>query len=536
MVEEAEQLPAAEANTRLFISYSRKDMNFVDGLEAALRARGFEPLVDRTEISAFEPWWERVEALIAGADTIVFVLSPDAVASTVALKEIEYAASLHKRFAPIVCRPVEDANIPQELRRLNFVYFDDPNRFKASVDALATAVGIDIGWVRRHTEFGESARRWVAAKRPSGFLLRSPLLEEAEHWIKYRPHGAPAPSPATETFVAESRKAVSESLKAEAIAKTWRRRAQAAIYVLLIGIIVGLVAWINQEHIREQWNWYAVMRPYMLKNIRPYVLQADAERRLMPGESFRECLEGCPEMIVVPAGVFTMGASAAEYAGADAVLVARSLYSNAEPQHGVQIVRPFAVSKFVITFANWDACVSVGGCAHITDNGMGRDSKPLVNVTWNEAEQYVSWLSKLTGRDYRLLSEAEWEYAARAGATTSFYWGKDVGSGNANCIGCGSKWDGRETSPVGSFAANRFGLFDMAGNIWQWTQDCYQDNYIQAPIDGTARRDGDCSFRVLRGGSWSHPPDTLRLFFRDKNSRDKRSDRVGFRIGRTLAP
>src|SRR5258708_1577654 len=149
-----------EPKARVFISYSRKDMAFADRLEAAIRARGFEPLIDRSEIYAFEDWWKRIEALISRADTVVFVLSPDAANSDVALKEVAHAASLNKRFAPIVCRRVEDSAVPEALRRLNFIFFDDPAGFEANADALAEALQTDIGWIRQHTEFGEAARRW----------------------------------------------------------------------------------------------------------------------------------------------------------------------------------------------------------------------------------------------------------------------------------------------------------------------------------------------------------------------------------------
>ena len=158
MASDAQPVPEiAEPKARIFISYSRKDMAFADRLEAALKARGFEPLIDRTEIYAFEDWWKRIEGLIGRADTVVFVLSPDAVASEVALKEVAHAASLNKRFAPIVCRRTDDGAVPEALRRLNFVFFDDPSRFEASADQLAGALNTDIGWVRQHTEYGEEA-------------------------------------------------------------------------------------------------------------------------------------------------------------------------------------------------------------------------------------------------------------------------------------------------------------------------------------------------------------------------------------------
>ena len=211
-------------------------------------------------------------------------------------------------------------------------------------------------------------------------------------------------------------------------------------------------------------------------------------------------------------------------------------YTNEGPQHKVTIARPFAVSKFDVTFADWDACVSVGGCPQVSDSGYGRGTKPVINVSWDDAQQYVAWFSKMTGQPYRLLTEAEWEYAARAGTTTAYYWGDEIGKGNANCNGCGSQWDNRQTSPVGSFKPNAFGLYDMAGNVWQWVQDCYHDNYNGAPTDGSAWTSGDCSRRVVRGGSWDDDPQDLRAASRDRGSSGGRDDVLGFRVGRTLTP
>ena len=129
------------------------------------------------------------------------------------------------------------------------------------------------------------------------------------------------------------------------------------------------------------------------------------------------------------------------------------------------------MSKYDVTFADWDACVFLGPCPKAADAGFGRDTRPVISVGWNDAQTYVAWLSKMTGQPYRLLTESEWEYAARADSTTAYPWGAEIGKGNANCNGCGSKWDNLQTSPVGSFAANQFGLYDMAGNVWQWVQD-----------------------------------------------------------------
>jgi formylglycine-generating enzyme required for sulfatase activity len=178
----------------------------------------------------------------------------------------------------------------------------------------------------------------------------------------------------------------------------------------------------------------------------------------------------------------------------------------------------------------------VGRCPQVSDNGMGRGIKPVITVTWGDAQQYVAWFSQMTGRPYRLLTEAEREYAARAGTTTAYYWGDQIGKANANCNGCGSQWDNRETSPVGSFKPNAFGLYDMAGNVLQWVEDCYHGNYDDAPADGSAWTSGDCSRRVLRGGSWYDVPGDLRAANRNWDTAGSRSGSVGFRVGRTLTP
>src|SRR5262249_14571763 len=152
-----------------------KDLVFADRLEVSLKTRGFEPLIDRTDIYAFEDWWKRIEALIARADTVVFVLSPDSAASDVARKAVAFAASLNKRFAPILFRPVSNDAVPEAVAKLNFVFFDDEARFETSADRLAEALGTDIAWIRQHTAFGEQARHWALAKRPRGLLLRRPV-------------------------------------------------------------------------------------------------------------------------------------------------------------------------------------------------------------------------------------------------------------------------------------------------------------------------------------------------------------------------
>jgi formylglycine-generating enzyme required for sulfatase activity len=259
------------------------------------------------------------------------------------------------------------------------------------------------------------------------------------------------------------------------------------------------------------------------------VLTADNERALKPGDHFQECA-GCPEMVVVPAGEFMMGSDDG---------------ASEEPIHKVMIAKPIAIGRFSVTFDEWDSCVAHGGCTYNPfpsdplDRRRGRSTRPAIDVTWRNAQEYVAWVSKQTGMTYRLLTEAEWEYAARAGSTTRYPWGDEVGKGNANCFGCGGQWGGKQTSPVGSFKANAFGLYDMNGNVWQWVEDCYHDNYEGAPADGsvwTANCKDEGYQRVLRGGSWNFLPDALRSANRIRFNSDEWNFYVGFRVGRTLAP
>jgi formylglycine-generating enzyme required for sulfatase activity/energy-coupling factor transporter ATP-binding protein EcfA2 len=260
--------------------------------------------------------------------------------------------------------------------------------------------------------------------------------------------------------------------------------------------------------------------------VRGMVLSANSEQALKPGDRFREC-STCPEMVVIPAGAFMMGSPENE----------EGRNEDESPQHHVTIAKPFAVSKFDVTFDEWDVCYELRGCRNRPDDGgWGRGNRPVFNESWYDAEDYAKWLSKETGKDYRLLSEAEWEYAARAASQTVHYWGDALGTGNANCFGCGSQWDGKQTAPVGSFPPNAFGLYDMAGNLYQWVQDCTHDDYDDAPTDGSAWTGKDCRGRVMRGGSWFDRPESVRSANRYGLPADFLYNGVGLRIARPLNP
>ena len=261
-------------------------------------------------------------------------------------------------------------------------------------------------------------------------------------------------------------------------------------------------------------------------------LPAEEESR-PPGSRFRDCAV-CPEMVVVPAGSYLMGSPRSE----------PGRHRDEGPRHRVRLAQPFAVGVYEVTFAEWDACVRDGGCDWYPPNrGWGRGRRPVIHVSWEDAQQYAAWLSGRTGEQYRLLSEAEWEYVARAGTTTPFHTGQTISTEVANYNGeltYGGGASGvyrRQTVPVGSFPANDFGLHDVHGNVSEWMEDCWHGSYDDAPSDGSARGSARCSWRVVRGGAWFHEPRLLRSAYRILNFTGNRSSRViGFRVARTLRP
>jgi formylglycine-generating enzyme required for sulfatase activity len=236
-----------------------------------------------------------------------------------------------------------------------------------------------------------------------------------------------------------------------------------------------------------------------------------------PGDILRDCSD-CSEMVVVPAGAFDMGSSME--------------YEN--PMHRVTIAKPFAIGRYEVTFEEWDRCVAENGCKQQPDDrNWGRGRRPVINVSWMDAKDFTTWLSQKSGRTYRLPSEAEWEYAARAGTNTAYWWGRDVGSKQANCRECNTG-SGQQTLPVGSFQPNPFGLYDTAGNAAEWVEDCWNDNYRGAPNDGKAWTAGQCRLRGLRGGGYDSAAKYVRSSARFRYDTDVRYSVNGFRVLREL--
>jgi len=254
---------------------------------------------------------------------------------------------------------------------------------------------------------------------------------------------------------------------------------------------------------------------------------ANTGRRI--GERFKDCA-GCPEMVVIPAGIFQMGAASDELGQS----------GKETPRHRVRIPHPLAVSVHEVTFAQWRPCWEAGVCASPMPGDWGQGSQPAINLSWPDAQAYIGWLNEATGQAYRLLSEAEWEYAARAGAATPFHTGDTISTDQANYNGNLAYGDGPlgvlrgRPIAVGSLPANAFGLHDMLGNVQEWVQDCWTADYTDAPGDGTAVQSANCADRTIRGGAWSSGARDLRSASRYRQRATTRNDRTGFRLARPL--
>jgi formylglycine-generating enzyme required for sulfatase activity len=409
-------------------------------------------------------------------------------------------------------------------------------------EALLRQWGVLDGWLTEDAgllavlEGVKRARRdWAANNRNRAWLSHQTDRLVAAERLSARPDLSANLDPTDRAYIAACR-------KAETDAKRGRRLLQGAVYVSFVAIIFVLVGWINQSTLADQWRFWTVERPYAAAKIWPHVLAAAQEKALKPGQSFKECVghneldDYCPKMVVVPAGSFVMGSPLNE----------KGRLSNEGPQHRVTFAEPFAVSQSEVTFPEWNACVAGGGCDGYRPNDLnwGTTLQPVINVSWDDAQLYVAWLSQVTGKTYRLLSEAEYEYAARAGSTTAYPWGNDIeldGKAMAQCNGCGSTW-GRQPILTNAFDPNKFGLLDMVGNVWEWTEDCVHNDYNEAPTDGKPWMlpgGGICSSygmlaHMVRAGSWSDSPDRLRSAARNTGFTSDRNNATGFRVARSL--
>jgi formylglycine-generating enzyme required for sulfatase activity len=290
------------------------------------------------------------------------------------------------------------------------------------------------------------------------------------------------------------------------------------------------------------------------------------------GEVFRDCPD-CPEMVVIPPGSFSMGSSDSDTSRDLAAVTGKFLeysrraaadaFATEHPQHPVVQDHSFALGKYLVTrgefavFARETGYVADAPCITFVKNDFSEplnsgwqnpgfaqtDRDPVVCVTWKDTRAFIEWLNQKINKQrsavhgsglYRLPSEAEWEYAARAGQQTSWWWGDSVGQGNADCTICGSTWDNTGTAPIDAFRPNPFGLYEMIGNVFEWTEDCWNSSYSGAPNDGSSWKNGDCGNRVARGGSWLSDPFATRSAARTKFSLKQRTNYLGFRLEKSL--
>jgi formylglycine-generating enzyme required for sulfatase activity len=237
-----------------------------------------------------------------------------------------------------------------------------------------------------------------------------------------------------------------------------------------------------------------------------------------PVATIKDCA-ACPVMLALPAGSFAMGSNSSD--------------PSEKPAHRVTLHEPFALGKFEVTVGEWNACVGAGACQRVASQAGAEARLPMRDVSWDDAQQYLKWLSGVGNRSYRLPTEAEWEYAARGGTSTRYWWGEQMKGGNASCKGCGEPWNAETPPPAGSFVANPFGFYDLNGSVWEWVADCWHASYKGAPADGSAWDEPSCRTRVIRGGSWLEDGSYMLSSTRFKYDASVRQSQNGFRVART---
>ncbi len=251
---------------------------------------------------------------------------------------------------------------------------------------------------------------------------------------------------------------------------------------------------------------------------------AESERRKSAAAppaagELKDC-PACPALVVLPEGSFVMGNNASD--------------PSEKPAHQVSIKQRFAIGKYEVSVEQWNACADAGACPRVATHANAPKTAPARDLSWKDALLYVQWLSKISGKSYRLPSEAEWEYAARGGTSTRYWWGEQMRTGNANCKECGEPWRQDVPANIGSFAANPYGLHDMNGSLWEWVGDCWHGSYKGAPTDGQAWEEQNCRARVIRGGSWREGADYMLSSTRFKYDAEVRVSQNGFRVARDI--
>ena len=378
---------------------------------------------------------------------------------------------------PPEARPLIDLLVEQRLLSTDVAKGTGEATIEPAHEALLRQWGLLQGWLKEDAGLltildgiKRASRDWAANNKASSWLAHGEERLRAAQRLLARPDLAANLEPTDKNYV-------SACVAAERTAQSTRRRAKVLVGALALSLAAAGLGWWQERWVREQYHWRMVLGGKALTS------EEGTEIAAQPKAEFRECRTGCPIMVVVSAGTFLMGASQ----GGD--------------QHEVRIGKTFAVGKYEVTFTEWDACVAVGACPEAADLGWGRGDRPVINVSWEAAKQYVNWLSRATGHDYRLLTEAEWEYAARAGSAGSYSFRDSADQ--LDQYAWYHENSERKTQPVGTKKPNAFGLHDMHGNVEEWVEDYWHPNLRGAPADGSPWvQNGDAKFRVIRGGSW----------------------------------
>jgi len=533
-----------------FFSYAREDDDDSDGTLSNIRDRiqkelrqllgrrkasGFKVWQDKTAISYGKLWELEIRRAVQESVFFVPIITPTAIKSHYCKFEFDLflkrEAQLHRSdlIFPILYIRVPDLENEALWRRSELLTIvgerqfadwrefrqlklQDEKEFRIAVEKFCNNIADTL----RRPLTKEATKGLASVPSDSGSIKATPKLDASAPLVTAR---AKHDSPVGLRPPAQDHRSVWEELTRRQI------RSAIAIGAALIGALVCISLVVTLTT--------APTTPPQATVGKMTVLTPAAERLLKPKDTFREC-DRCPEMIVVPAGIFTMGSPSDEKGHTPAE----------EPQHTVTLPVKFAVGRFAVTFDEWDTCVALGGCKHRPDDQRwGRVNRPVINVSWHDAQEYVSWLSATTKKTYRLLSESEREYVTRAGTTTPFWWGRTISTQQANydgryVYGDGSKGDWRQkTVPVDTFPANEWGLYQVHGNIWEWVQDCfYPEAYRKAPTDGSAYVGIECASRVQRGGSWEDSPNYARSASRWTEVPEDRSSTAGLRVARTLTP
>jgi formylglycine-generating enzyme required for sulfatase activity len=389
-----------------------------------------------------------------------------------------------------------------------------------AVAGSATKEVVDLLQKQRHADLGQlvaacASQHGSVYGSPAAIDLAAPVTATPETQRKdERARQLEAEKAAREAAEKWAREAEARARQAQAEAREAEARARQAQ-----AEVRGAEERARQAQAEAKANTQSSPPPTAQASSAPVDKVAIAAPRAVKGppaasarESFRDCAK-CPELISLPGGGFDMG---------------NNEDATQRPAHRVRVA-PFALGRFAVTNGEWRLCVEALACAY---QPLGDDDEPVHNLSWKDAQQYVGWLSRLTQRDYRLPTEAEWEYAARAGTTTKYWWGDKLVPGMANCKACGEPYDPHQPTKIGSFASNPFGVYDMTGGVWQWVTDCWHPDYRGAPNDGSSWETPACSERVLRGGSWMNDPTYLRTTSRNRYDADVRYPANGLRVCR----